>query len=81
MRSCTNPVIRGVEAFGGGGRCNSGDEEEHKMNGETINAYYNEGTGVRRLPGRIFHVPLPATYEVSSSLNLRFILRARLKLP
>jgi len=49
-----------------------GDEEELKMNGEIINTYLNQGTGLRRLPGGIFHVSLQATYEVSSSLNLRF---------
>ena len=40
---------------------------ELTMNGEPIKAFFNEGTGTQRVPGRIVAIPVPATYEVSAS--------------
>ena len=45
------------------------DHGELTINGEPIKAFFNEGTGTQRVPGRIIAIPVPATYEVSVSLN------------
>ena len=49
------------------------DHGELTMNGEPIKAFFNEGTGTQRVPGRIVAIPVPTTYEASASLNLRGI--------